>query len=80
MIPLGAIKYIIQAGVFVVSFFVAMRLIFASTYRREGWRTDIRRFIYFKKDTFNRISFLLGWVFLLISLLVGWFIVDDLLK
>ena len=73
MIPLGAIRYIIQAAIIVVCLFLGLRFLFAQEMRREAWRSTIKHRIYIAHKPFKVITVLLGWVLLFIALSVAYF-------
>lgn len=77
MLPLAAIKYIFYSGVLVVSFFFAIRCLFAHDLRREAWRTQIKRRVYISQIGFKRLTIVFGWLCLFISLYVAYFLIID---
>ena len=80
MLPLAAIRYILISGVLVLSFFFGMRFLFASDFRREAWRSALKHRIYMRQPVFKRTTIFLGWICLLISLFVAYFLVLDFLE
>jgi hypothetical protein len=80
MIPLGAIRYLFFSTIFVVSLVVGLRCILAHDYRREAWRSSIKRRIYFSRKSFKVTSISLGWSLLVLSLFVAYFQILDLLE
>lgn len=78
MLPIAAIKYIIYSGVLVISFFFAIRCLFAHDLRREAWRTQIERRVYISRTGFKRLSITFGWLCLFISLYVAYYLILDL--
>ena len=79
MIPLGAIKYIIQSGILVISFFFAMRCLFAHEMRLEAWRSMLKHRVYLSRKSFRICTRLLGWLCLFVSLTVAYYLILDLL-
>jgi|GEM_PF-2208452 len=77
MLPLAAIKYIFYSGVLVISFFFAIRCLFAHDLRREAWRTQIKRRVYISRTGFKRLTIGFGWLSLFISLYVAYFLILD---
>lgn len=77
MLPIAAIKYIFYSGVLVVSFFFAIRCLFAHDLRREAWRTQIKRRVYISRTGFKRLTIRFGWLSLFISLYVAYFLILD---
>ena len=78
MNPIGIARYIVFAGVFVISFFWGLRMIFAHDYRRENWRSTVKRYIYFSQSTFKRVSIASGFLMFCLSLFVAYHIILDL--
>ena len=78
MIPLDAIVYTFYSAILVVSFFFAIRLLFAHDVRREAWRGGIKRRIYMTQAGFKRASIVSGWICLLISLATMYHLILDL--
>ena len=68
MIILGTIRYILISAVIVISMFLGLRMIFAHDLRREAWRSFSKRYVYVGRERFKRVTFLTGWLILLLSL------------
>jgi hypothetical protein len=78
MNPIGIAQYIVFAGVFVTSFFLGLRMVFANDYRRETWRSTVKRYIYFSRPTFKRVSIASGFLLFSLSLFVAYHMILDL--
>lgn len=80
MIPLGVVRYLLIAGVFVCLLFFGLRLLFAGQEQREIWRYKLRRRWYVGHQPFRRIARIVGTLCLLLSGITGYFIIMDLLE
>lgn len=78
MNPIGIARYIVLAGVFVISFFMGLRMIFARGSRREEWRSSLKRHIYFSQPVFKRVSVASGLLLFSLSLFVAYHIILEL--
>lgn len=79
MIPIGAIKYILTAAIFVVCVFLGTRMIFAGDPRREDWRSWVKRRFYLSQRVFKIVTIVMGVVLLAIGLYVGYVQIDKLM-
>lgn len=80
MIPLGVVRYILIAGVFVCFLFFGLRLLFAGQEQRETWRFKLRHRWNIGHQPFRRIARTMGILCLLLSGVTGYFIIMELLE
>jgi NADH:ubiquinone oxidoreductase subunit 5 (subunit L)/multisubunit Na+/H+ antiporter MnhA subunit len=77
MIPIDVIKYLIVSAGLVLSFFFALRFLFAHDHRRANWHSSVKRHIYMSRDTFKRTTIVLGWLCLLLGLWITYCLILD---
>lgn len=76
---IGVARYIVFSGIFVISLFLGLRMLFAHDMRRDAWRSTVKRYIYISRPRFKLWTIIFGWLLLFIALFVAWNQIDQIL-